>query len=174
MADAGVAGGGGLGALPSDSGLPAGREEAFRRERARIAAHHRAWRRAMPGLDALFDDHGHRAHALAGNLATEFADVLAAWRRAVGGEPAGQRVAAFAAAWREAALDQLRRQAWAAEAESAFVAVLDELMGRAIAAAGEASGRRPGASGRRLLPVRWRALAWRLTGPLWRFFRPAG
>ena len=147
----------------------------FRRQCERVAARHSGWRRNFPAFSGLLDTDVERAHALAGNYATEGRETVGVWlavqqdqgddwsrRRPV--EELQQWIEAYLAAWREQVLVVPDVAALEGGPRERFLLILDDLLerGRAEAAAyvgDAAAGPRSRKGGMALIAWPIRALA---------------
>ncbi len=81
----------------------------FDRGRRRVIARQRSWRKNFPAIGLLLDSDEDRAHALAGNYATEAREVVGVWLSLLGGdasdvaarEERAEWVEGFWRAWRQ-------------------------------------------------------------------------
>lgn len=120
--------------------------EDFRAQCRRVTSRHRGWRASFPSFAVLLDTDEERAHALAGNYATEARETIGVWlaaqdqRRnqgtvAVAEEELVAWLEGYLAAWRRQVLDTPGIAALEGGPQQRFLTVFDDLQRRAGAEA---------------------------------------
>jgi len=121
----------------------------FDRGRARVIERQRSWRRNFPAIGLLLDSDEERAHALAGNYATEAREVVGVWLSLLGDDVSDVAAREERAEWVEGYWHAWRRYVCTTEAyqqlengaggtggpRERFTLVFDDLSGRYCAEA---------------------------------------
>ena len=116
----------------------------FDRGRARVIERQRSWRRNFPAIGLLLDSDEERAHALAGNYATEAREVVGVWLSLLGDDVSDVAAREERAEWVEGYWHAWRRYVCTTEAyqqlengaggtggpRERFTLVFDDLSGR--------------------------------------------